>query len=191
MDLNETLPPNAVDSTTNSTRRYNKISYERRMLFLKLYEQIGSLPKAAEFFGINVRTARNILITRGVVKKRGGAHHVKVNEEVMDYMESVVSQYPTINLKEIKQLLLENKHVSLCESAISYNLNKLVFTTKNVKLVKKDWNDTKHIQKRYDYSNCFSDLIRNRHVLYLDEVPFHMWLSKTRGLSKKVNNFYI
>lgn len=64
-------------------------------------------------------------------KKRGRAYHVIVNAEEMDFMELFVSEYLMINLNETKLLLIENTHISLCESTISFKCNKLVFTTKN------------------------------------------------------------
>lgn len=171
----------------NQLRRgkYNTISSERRSLFLKLFNDTKDIKRCCELLDINIRTARNIIKAGGITKRRGGAHHKKVTNEVLEFLERQISKHPTITLKELKSALLLKKNFSLSESSISKNLHLMVYTSKKVTFIKKNWNDPIHLDNRCQYSQKYSDLIRNRHVLYLDEVPFHMWLSKSKGMSKK------
>lgn len=60
-----------------------------------------------------------------------------------------------------------------------------MFTTKNVKTVPTLWSDIPHKTKNMEYVNNFNHNITNFHLIYVDEVNFHLWFSKSNGKSKK------
>lgn len=111
-------------------QKYNSISQEKRILFLKYYAENKNVAKSAKFFNLKLSTTYSIIRNEGRVKKRGGSFHKKVNLDILDFLENQVTENPTVNLKVLKEALLESKHINLCLSAIS---NNLVFTTKLVK----------------------------------------------------------
>lgn len=103
-------------------------------------------------------------------------------------MENLVSSNPVIKFKSLQASILDEFHIKLAFSTIYLNLKDLMFTTKNIKTVPTLWNDIPHKTKRKEYANIFNHNITNFHLIYVDEVNFHLWLSKSRGKSKKGKN---
>ncbi|KII71431.1 hypothetical protein RF11_02947 [Thelohanellus kitauei] len=127
--------------------------------YLETHPGIG-YTEVANIFSVNRRTLSKIHTKykeSGVVEdeKRGGPRSTKVQDIHLERIERAIEENPTITLKEIKILQLEEFQLSITEKTVSRTISKLGIAYKLTKIVPVSRNTEETIEKRYDLSIFF------------------------------------
>ncbi|XP_077297616.1 uncharacterized protein LOC143919269 isoform X2 [Arctopsyche grandis] len=119
----------------NRPTNYNTISQDKKNILIKSYEVGKTINESAEIAGIKKSTARAIIKRfrengEYTQKNRGGKRNVKITPEILDEIEKIVEENPTITLKNICKKILECKNVNLSIASVQNGLKKLRITLK-------------------------------------------------------------
>ena len=142
----------------------------------------------AESLDIHVKydTARKI-IKSGLVtmKKHGGRRHNKVDQEVKDYLEQMISINPT-TLQQMQEGLRSEmpQKLALSLSTFSPTLDGMLYTVNKVRNLPADRNKSNVINAKKGYATWFLDKANEHRCVYVDETNFNLWTFRSQRRSK-------
>jgi transposase len=172
---------------------YNAPSQETRSNVIRMYNNGVSKTKIVIDLNVKRSTVNNIIeiyLKTGLntIGTRGGAHNVKCTEEIRSFIEDLLNEECTRTLKYLKTRVYERFNVSLCLSAIKYNLKLINFSLKQVTAICERRNSPDVIEKRYYFALRYdelSGLYLRYQFIYIDEAGFCVSMRRNRGWSKK------
>ena len=173
---------------------YENITNEKRSSLVRMVmEQSVSLKDASNVLQVNYSSARSILRsfkTTGDIhrKLKGGSLRRVCTADVIDKIESIVSENPGYTLKEIK-ICLEmeiGKEYTISLSSIDKCLNELGVTLKKAHRELNVVNSQGKIQQRKDYSLWFNNYfsVDYSKIVFADESSFNLHLQRTYARSR-------
>lgn len=138
--------------------------------------------------GIKRRTAYNIVKrfrTRQQVGRlpRGGAHNVKMDEEMKTFIRNLIQENPFITIEDMnnrmRQSLPQKPRIS--SSSISNCIDGMLYTIKKAVDVPEARNNERTKELRHSFSTWITVDAYNEHIVYLDEAGYNLWTRRSRG----------
>ena len=174
---------------------YQRISDEDKLRLIRAFRNLEDYQLLADQLGIKRGTARQI-ISRAMKKedpekmeggRRGGAHHVKVDEEMRTVISSIIGENPAATLininAELKRRLPSKPHIS--DAYLSKVCRGMFFTLKKLECCPADRNRADVKESRKEYSSWFLEVaVCSPRVIYIDESGFNVWTQRTRGRAR-------
>ena len=172
------------------SRRVISVEDKKRLVRAHLSQQDYQL--LADQLGIKRTTARKIVSnamkqedpTNFISNPRGGAHHVKVDEEMREAIANIIGRNPAATLRTINEELqreLPDKPV-VSYKYLSTICKGMFFTLKKLEAAPADRNKTEVKQARKEYARWFIEVaFLSPRVIYIDESGYNVWTQRTRG----------
>lgn len=108
----------------NRPLTYNRISCDKKNILINCYNDGKTINESAEIAGINKNTAKSIIKQYNknggmlLKKRRGGNRSIKLTEVILNKIEQIVEENPSITLTKIREKILESEHTQLSISSI-------------------------------------------------------------------------
>ena len=103
-----------------------------------------------------------------------------------EYMDHCITENPKITLKELTEKLKIDMDLHLSKECVRKHLDGLMFTLKDVRREPEKANAEVNKIKRRDYVVKLLDFQSKAiPILYMDETNFNLFISRTKGRSKK------
>lgn len=184
--------PAAQNMPRSRPKKYSDISLDKKEILIKCYQDGETIAEAAKIAGIKNNSAKSIINrykkNDGVLveKPRGGRRNGKFNTTLLNKIEQLVEENPSITLKKIREMILDSEHVQLSISSIRNGLKSLRITLKCASLEVDRRNSPRTIEERKEYALYFSQHapeLRQR-IIFIDESGFNCHLRRTMARSK-------
>ena len=152
-----------------------------------LYNNGGDWRALATTLGVKTTTSYRWVNGQNVVEKqRGGSRTGKITNEHRDFMEKCVEENSRITLKQMKDKLLQTHQIDVSTECVRKNLNGMLFTLKNIHREPENANNAINKNKRCRYvEELLTYQSENKPIIYMDETNFNLFISRTKGRSKK------
>ncbi|KAH9112347.1 hypothetical protein AeMF1_013306 [Aphanomyces euteiches] len=166
---------------------YKQIPLSAKRRVLAAYEAGGDWAAVAAANGINKSSARNWFSRPNIEPlPRGGNKPRILTDELVDKMQEWVEFDNQITLQEIKDRLLLEKRIDVSTTTIHRELDKRVFTYKNVHYEPLQMNDMSFKEKRRDYVEHYRALSGEEKIpIWLDETNFNLFTARTKARSRR------
>lgn len=179
----------------NCCAMYQRISNEDKLRLIRAFRNLEDYQLLADQLGIKRGTARQI-ICRAMKnedpekideRRRGGAHHVKVDEEMRAVISSIIGENPAATLvninAEMRRRLPSKPQIS--DTHMSKVCHGMFFTLKKLECCPADRNRDDVKERRKDYSSWFLEVaVCSPRIVYIDESGFNVWTQRTRGRAR-------
>lgn len=152
-----------------------------------LYNNDGDWRALANTLGVKTSTAyRWVKNQTENEKPRGGKRRTKIGDHHRIIIEQYVEENSRITLKQLTEKLLQDHQIVVSKECVRKHLDGLMFTLKDVRREPERANSVENKTKRAEYTrhllNYQGD---NMPVVYMDETNFNLFISRTKGRSKK------
>ncbi len=118
-----------------------------------------------------------------VVRLRGGARHIKVDDDMRDCLIDIVERNPAFTLEQINnelQNILPNKlHISL--PTVAKILDGQLIRMNKLEDAPSDRNSNATKTSRKDYAQWYMQNAMNANVIFVDECSFNLHTRRTQG----------
>lgn len=154
-----------------------------------VYNNNGDWRGLANTLGVTRSTAyRWVKNQNEIPRQRGGRRRVKITEEHRELMVQYIEENPRLTLKELKNKFQENHQVIVSTECLRQHLDGLLFTLKDIRREPEKMNSDVNKRKRYEYVlHLLNYQAENIPIIYMDETNFNLFISRTKGRSKKGN----
>ena len=171
---------------------YRRISDEDKLRLIRAFRNLEDYQLLADQLGIKRGTARQI-IARAMRRedpenfdgrRRGGAHHIKVDDEMREAISTIIGENPAATLininAELRRRLPAKPHIS--DTYMSKVCRGLFFTLKKLEVCPADRNREDVKEQRRHYATWFLEVaVFSPRVIYIDESGYNVWTQRTRG----------
>uniref|UniRef100_A0A0A9WCV6 3-isopropylmalate dehydratase small subunit n=1 Tax=Lygus hesperus TaxID=30085 RepID=A0A0A9WCV6_LYGHE len=172
--------------------KYMKYSSDQKNMFIRLYEEGQSIKDAASLAGLTWGTGKFLVMkykrngSELTEQGRGGPRGKKLNQNVLDAIESLVEENPGITLKEMKSILA-SRNIILSKSTIDNGLRLLKITLKIASKEVDRMNSPESIRRRREYALRFNEWAPTErgNLVFIDESGFNLHLRRTQARSRK------
>lgn len=121
-----------------------------------------------------------------IEKKRGGKRRTKIFAEHRISMEQYIEENPRITLKQITEKLRNDHEITVSKECVRKHLDGLMFTMKNIRKEPERANSEANKTRRCEYvRQLLLYQADNIPIVYMDETNFNLYISRTKGRSKK------
>lgn len=171
----------SVATGSSERSKYNTTSDIDRERIVKSYLSNKNWLDLAFQLGVKNKTARSIIAkyeSTGEIKarKRGGFRYRKLDDEMKEKLEEMLNENPSLTIKnlnlKIKSIMPHKPYVS--DSTVAKALDKMLITTKQLRLVSTDRNREDVIEERYTYANWFLSEAVEKNTIFIDECGFNI-----------------
>ncbi|KAG0439379.1 hypothetical protein DMUE_2468 [Dictyocoela muelleri] len=109
----------------------NKIDNSLRDLIIENYDNVITPKIISKTFKLPVSTIKTIISiykkeSRVTNKTVGGAHNIKVSDEIKNYLEDKLNQNCTLSLEQLKEFINNKFSIRLCLSTINDSLKSYI-----------------------------------------------------------------
>lgn len=174
-------------------KKCNKISNDTKTVLFRMVEEEGkSIKDASAFLDIPYPNAKKLV--KGFRDNydnvgnfgRAGAPK-KLNEDVLNKIESISQENASYTLKQMQDILFERHNIKLSISSVQNGLSSLLITTKKASPCLLRVNEEATLTKRADFASFFAREApedKNK-CIFIDESGFNYHLRRFMGRSKK------
>ena len=160
--------------------RRNRIPLEHRERIIRAFDdEEEDYLLVADTLGVNRSTARGIVaryIREGRIRERprGGRNNVRVDDEMRDCLEEIISENCLLTLTKINHELRGRLPVKpeIHERTVSRTLDGMLFRVKLARPLPADRNRPDVLNKGVDYATWLMNYAVVRHCVFVDECGF-------------------
>ena len=170
----------------------NRILLEQRPRIIQAFEDVseGYLTVAATI-GVNQSTARSIVARyfregRIAERPRGGANHVRVDDEMRNCLNDIINKICLLTLPQINQELRQRlpRKPAIHDRTVARTLEGMLYRVKLAGPLPADRNRPDVLQKRVDYANWFMRHAVVNHSIFVDECGYNMLTARSHGRAR-------
>ena len=167
---------------------YESINEVDRQRLVNAFQEGRDWINVAEMLGIKRQSARNIIVKfriTGMIAKqqRGGPKNRKFDQEMTNFIKTLIENKPTITLKEMNEKLRielpEKPHVTY--QALSLNLDGMFYSIKDIRHIPIQWNLPQQKLERRIYADWLLREGLHQHKIFVDEFGVNIWTSRSKG----------
>lgn len=119
-------------------------------------------------------------------KQRGGNRRSKITNEHRDFMVQCVEKNTRITLNQMKEKLMSTYQLDVSVECVRKHLDGMLFTLKNTRREPENANNEINKRKRRQYiEQLIAYQSENIPIIYMDETNFNLFISRTKGRSRK------
>lgn len=166
------------NNPTNEDRRRIIDSYDRGEDFVLLGRQLGW--KRRTIYNAVQKYRRTGQVGR---MQRGGAHNVKVDGEMRDFIRQNIERNPVVTIQQLNQALragMQNKP-QITDSCLAKTVDGMLYSIKKVVDAPEGRNSDRTKALRREYATWLTVDAANMHNIYIDEAGYNMWTRRSRG----------
>ena len=137
--------------------KYKKIDNIDRERIVSAFNEGRDWREVAEALNIERQTARNIIVNfrrSGTIhrKAQGGAHHRKIDQEMLEFVLQLIEEKSTITLQEMSDRLRAEMPAkpNITPQALSNRLEGEMYTLKDLRSIPYQWNTPERKAERMD-----------------------------------------
>lgn len=120
------------------------------------------------------------------VKQRGGRRNFKIKDEHLIFMEQCIEINPKITLLQMKEQLHKEHNIDVTTECVRKHLDGLLYTLKDIRRESEKANSDDNKIKRSAYVKKLLEYqAESVPIIYMDETNFNLYISRTKGRSKK------
>ena len=157
----------------------NRILLEQRQRIIQAFEDVSEdYLTVAATIGVNRSTARSIVARylregRIAERPRGGANHVRVDDEMRNCLNDILNENCLLTLAQINQESRERlpRKLTIHDRTVARTLEGMLYHVKFARPLPVERNRPDVLQKRVDYANWFM-----RHAV-VKELPYKIHLT--------------
>lgn len=173
--------------------RKHQLTDDLRILIVTNHCKGYTVKEISAYMGVPESTVRNTIKifrteSRMVRKKRvKPPTNKKITESVKNFIDFRLSEDSTISLKRLKNEILSNFNVDICQSTIQKHLKAFNYSFKRLKCVSTCSITPVNIERRKEYVRQFYDLLTttpDNNIFFIDEVGFCVAMRPKYGRSK-------
>lgn len=175
----------------NRRGQYSKINQQDRNRLISAFERGEDYIVVATVLQIKHQTANSIIRKFQATGEReprnkGGAKNVKMNADMKLYLVGLVENKPTITLQEMKnQMELNNPEWPVVTvQCIAKALDGELISLKQLRNCPQQRNSEVVKIARRDYMLWWSEEAEHDTLVYVDEMGFNLWTSRTQGRAR-------
>lgn len=170
-------------------KTYEKHSEADRGRIVICANRGGDWVKLASTLSINFHTAYEwIKSGRDHMLKKGGRKPKALTEDQIDRVVEWIEEDCSRSLKQLKEKVLEEFHVSICVSTLGNYLEGRFFTLKQVHKQPVSMNSIENKALRADYVRRLNNYIQQgKQIVWIDETNFNLFCRRSRGRSRVGN----
>ena len=165
------------------------LDHEQRQRIIQAFEDVSKdFLTVAGTVGVIRSTARSIVAwyLRGgriAERPRGGANHVRVDDEMRNCLNDIINANSLLTLAQINQELRRRlpRKFGIHDRTVARTLEGMLYRVKLTRPLPADRNRPDVLQKRVDYANWFMRHAVVNHSIFVDEcgyTPFAVHLRK-------------
>ena len=170
----------------------NRIVLEQRQRIIQAFEDVSEdYLTVAATIGVNRSTARSIFARylregRIAERPRGGANHVRVDDEMRNCLNDIINENCQLTLAQINQELRQRllRKPAIHNRTVARTLEGMLYRVKLARLLAADRNRPDVLQKRVDYANCFMRHAVVNHSIFVDECGYNIWTARSHGRAR-------
>ena len=170
----------------------NRIVLEQRQRIIQAFEDVSEdYLMVAATIGVNRSTARSIFARylregRIAERPRGGANHVRVDDEMRNCLNDIINENCQLTLAQINQELRQRllRKPAIHNRTVARTLEGMLYRVKLARLLPADRNRPDVLQKRVDYANCFMRHAVVNHSIFVDECGYNIWTARSHGRAR-------
>ena len=171
----------------------NETSNNDRQRIVDSYLNGMDVNSISDVLVINMRTARSIIkvyVTEDRIDKklRGGIRNKKLSCEQKNLIRSWVDDDCSITLRAIKEKVLSEFGISICEKTADRVMKEFHYSLKRTSLIPVRRNDLDVVDKRAEYARNLLNILSTKEpnqLYYVDEAGFKVMMRVRRGRSPK------
>jgi transposase len=154
---------------------------------LALYNNNEDWRAVARTLGVKKATAyRWIKYQTEAEKQRGGRRRTKISDEHRVLMEQYIEENPRITLKQLTEKFQQDHQLLVSKECVRKHLDGLMFTLKDIRREPERANSDDNKTKRCEYVRKLLEYQADSiPIVYMDETNFNLFISRTKGRSKK------
>lgn len=152
-----------------------------------LYNKNEDWRIVAKTLGVKKSTAYRWVNNQQIsAEQRGGKRKIKITNEHRVFIESYIEENPRITLKQLRDKFQNNHQIVVSTECLRKHLDGLLYTLKDIRREPERANVESNKIKRCDYVHkLLEHQSNNTPILYMDETNFNLYISRTKGRSKK------
>ena len=163
---------------------YKLTSAEDRARLIRASREGRDFIRLAENLGIKKTTAYNIVRSGNPdVVRRGGPRHIKVDQEIKNFLEECLSENPLLTLNEMNKKLRERypEKPQISLSTIKNTLDGMFYTLKKAYDAPAERNTPIIREERRDYVTWLMRDGMGENLIFIDEMGANMWTRRSYG----------
>ncbi|XP_055842249.1 uncharacterized protein LOC129909229 isoform X1 [Episyrphus balteatus] len=169
------------DTPRNRPEKYHRINSDTKNILIKCYNDGKSINESAVIAGIKQNTAKYIIRQYNkngglIEKKRGGIRSFKLTSTILNKIEQIIEENPSITLNQICQQILVSEHKQLCISSIRNGIKQLRITIKCPCVEVRNCERTIMERKMYAIEFSRNALEDRQKIVFIDECAFECHL---------------
>ena len=133
-------------------------------------------------------TARSIVARylregRIAERPRGGANHVRVDDEMRNCLNDIINENCLLTLAQINQELRQRlpQKPAIHDRTVARTIEGMFYRVKLARPLPADRNRLDVLQKRVDYANWFMLHAVMNHSIFVDECGYNIWTARSHG----------
>lgn len=176
----------------------NRILLEQRQRIIQAFENVSEdYWTVAATIGVNRSTARSIVARylregRTAERPRGGANHVRVDDEMRNCLNDIINENCLLTLAQIYQELRQRlpRKPAFHDRTVARTLEVMLYRVKLARPLPADRNGPDVLQKRVDYANWFMHYAVANHSIFVDECGYNIWTARSHGRARMGKRAY-
>ena len=160
----------------------NRILLEQRQSIFQGFEDVSEdYLTVAATIGVNRSTARSIVARylregRIAERPRGGANHVRVDDEMRNFLNDIINENCLLTLAQINQEL-KQRHPpkpAIHDRTVARTLEGMLYRVELARPLPAERNPPDVLQKRVDYANWLMRHAVVNHSIFVDECGYNI-----------------
>ena len=176
----------------------NRILLEQRQRIIQAFEDVNEdYLTVAATIGVNRSTARSIVARylregRIAERPRGGANHVRVDDEMRNCLNDILNENYLLTLAQINQELRQRlpRKPTIHDRTLARTLEGMLYRVKLARPLPVERNHPDVLQKRVKYANWFMRHAVVNHRILLDECGYNIWTARSHGGARSGERAY-
>ena len=151
----------------------------------------------AATIGVNRSTTRSIVpryLREGRIaeRPRGGANHVRVDDEMRNCLNDILNENCLLTLAQINQELRQRlpRKPTIHDRTVARTLEGMLYRMKLARPLPVERNRPDVLQKRVDYANWFMRHAVVNHSIFVDECGYNIWTARSHGRARMGERAY-
>ena len=119
-------------------------------------------------------------------RPRGGANHVRVDDEMRNCLNDIINENCLRTLAQIYQELRQRlpRKPTFHDCTVARTLEVMLYRVKLARPLPADRNGPDVLQKRVDYTNWFMRHAVANHSIFVDECGYNIWTARSHGRAR-------
>lgn len=181
-----------MEFTQENRRKFKNISNEKRLdVITCLDNNLSTRKNIAQTFNMSYSSVNKIYAEycksgRTEKLKVGGRKPKKLSDDQILFIKDLLIEDCSLTLKAIKQSILSEFSISICEATISKYVKSFNYSIKRISKIPKAAITDALIASRKTYSSWLLEATNNgENIMYFDEAGFQVTMRKHYGRSEK------